>query len=357
MKMQLVMISYKFKGLFKMKSQQNSNILIYQTEDGQTKIQTRLEDETVWLSQEQMADLFQRDRTVISKHIRNIFNDGELEEDMVCAKLAHTTKHGAIENKTQVSNTKYYNLDVIISVGYRVKSLQGTKFRQWATARLKEYIVKGFTMNDELLKEAGAGNYFKELLARIRDIRSSEKVFWRMVLDIYATSIDYDAKSEISIQFFQTIQNKMHWAVHGNTAAEIVYQRVDSSKQNLGLTNFKGRQPTKQEVGIAKNYLSEDELNLLNRMVTAYIEMAEIQAMGQNPMYMKDWIDRLDDFLKMTGKDILKHAGKISHDSAMKKAKEEYLAFKERTKNELTKVEEDFIKQIENTVKKLKENK
>ncbi len=336
---------------------QNSNILIYQTEDGQTKIQTRLDDETVWLSQEQMAELFQRDRTVISKHIRNIFNDGELEEDMVCAKFAHTTKHGAIENKTQVSNTKYYNLDVIISVGYRVKSLQGTKFRQWATARLKEYIVKGFTMNDELLKEAGAGNYFKELLARIRDIRSSEKVFWRMILDIYATSIDYDAKAETSIEFFQTIQNKMHWAVHGNTAAEIVYERVDRSKQNLGLTNFKGLNPTKQEVGIAKNYLSEDELNLLNRMVTAYIEIAEIQAMGQNPMYMKDWIERLDDFLKMTGKDILNHAGKISHDKAMQKANEEYLSYKEQTKNELSQVEKDFVKQLSTTAKMLKEEK
>jgi len=336
---------------------QNSNILIYQTEDGQTKIQTRLDDETVWLSQEQMAELFQRDRTVISKHIRNIFNDGELEEDMVCAKFAHTTKHGAIENKIQVSNTKYYNLDVIISVGYRVKSLQGTKFRQWATARLKEYIVKGFTMNDELLKEAGAGNYFKELLARIRDIRSSEKVFWRMILDIYATSIDYDAKAETSVEFFQTIQNKMHWAVHGNTAAEIVYERVDRSKQNLGLTNFKGLNPTKQEVGIAKNYLSEDELNLLNRMVTAYIEIAEIQAMGQNPMYMKDWIERLDDFLKMTGKDILNHAGKISHDKAMQKANEEYLSYKEQTKNELSQVEKDFVKQLSTTAKMLKEEK
>ena len=336
---------------------QNSNILIYQTEDGQTKIQTRLDDETVWLSQEQMAELFQRDRTVISKHIRNIFNDGELEEDMVCAKFAHTTKHGAIENKTQVSNTKYYNLDVIISVGYRVKSLQGTKFRQWATARLKEYIVKGFTMNDELLKEAGGGNYFKELLARIRDIRSSEKVFWRMILDIYATSIDYDAKAEASIEFFQTIQNKMHWAVHGNTAAEIVYQRVDSSKQNLGLTNFKGLKPMKREVGIAKNYLSEDELNLLNRMVTAYIEIAEIQAMGQNPMYMKDWIQRLDEFLKMTGKDILNHAGKISHDKAMQKANEEYLLFKKEAKNELSQVEKDFVEQLSTTAKMLKEKK
>lgn len=335
----------------------SSNILIYQTEDGQTKIQTRLEDETVWLSQEQMAELFQRDRTVISKHLKNIFQEGELDEEMVCAKFTHTTKHGAIEDKTQISTTKYYNLDVIISVGYRVKSLQGTKFRQWATARLKEYIVKGFTMNDDLLKEAGGGNYFEELLARIRDIRSSEKVFWRKVLDIYSTSIDYDPKSELSIQFFQTIQNKMHWAAHGNTAAEIVYQRADSSKPNMGLTNFKGAKPTKQEISIAKNYLHEDELNILNRMVTAYIEMAELQAMSQTPMYMKDWIERLDDFLKMTGKDVLDHAGKVSHNKALEKANEEYQAYKEKTKNELSRVEEDFVKQIDSTAKMLKGKK
>ncbi len=334
-----------------------SNILIYQTEDGQTKIQTRLEDETVWLTQEQMAELFQRDRTVISKHIKNIFQEKELDENMVCAKFAHTTKHGAIENKTQTSNINFYNLDVIISVGYRVKSLQGTKFRQWATARLKEYIVKGFVMNDELLKQAGSGNYFEELLERIRDIRSSEKVFWRKVLDIYATSIDYDPKAESSMLFFQTLQNKMHWAVHGNTAAEIVYQRVDSTKLNMGLTNFKGSQPTKQEAEIAKNYLSEDELGLLNRMVTAYIEIAEIQAMSQTPMYMKDWTQRLDDFLKMTGKEILSHVGKISHENAIQKVNEEYLSYKEKTKNELSRVEEDFIKHIDSTAKILKEKK
>ena len=331
-----------------------STILIYQSEDGQTKIQTRLEDETVWLTIEQMAELFQRDRTVIAKHIKNIFQEGELDENMVCAKFAHTTKHGAIENKTQTSNINFYNLDVIISVGYRVKSLQGTKFRQWATARLKEYIVKGFTMNDELLKQADGGNYFEELLERIRDIRSSEKIFWRKVLDIYATSIDYDPKAESSMQFFQTVQNKMHWAVHGNTAAELVYQRANSGKPYMGLTNFKGTKPTKQEAGTAKNYLSEDELKLLNRMVSAYIELAEIQAMNQTPMYMTDWIERLDDFLKMTGKDILTHAGKISHEKAMEKANKEYLAYKEQTKNELSKVEEDFIEHLDATAKMLK---
>lgn len=332
-------------------------ILIYQTEDGQTKIQTRLEDETVWLTQEQMSELFQRDRTVISKHIKNIFNENELDENLVCAKFAHTTKHGAIEHKTQTTNIKYYNLDVIISVGYRVKSLQGTKFRQWATARLKEYIVKGFTMNDELLKNAGGGNYFEELLERIRDIRSSEKVFWRKVLDIFSTSIDYDPNAELSIQFFQTVQNKMHWAVNGNTAAEIVYQRADSTKLNMGMLSLKGTKPTKQEAQIAKNYLDENELNMLNRMVTAYIEIAEIQAMSQTPMYMKDWIERLDDFLKMTGKDILDHAGKISHEKALQKANEEYLSYKEKTKNELSKIEEDFIKQIDKTAKILKNSK
>ncbi|MCD8544623.1 MAG: virulence RhuM family protein [Sulfurospirillum cavolei] len=251
----------------------------------------------------------------------------------------------------------YYNLDVIISVGYRVKSLQGTKFRQWATARLKEYIVKGFTMNDELLKRAGGGNYFEELLARIRDIRSSEKIFWRKVLDIYATSIDYDPKAEQSILFFQTVQNKMHWAVHGNTAAELVYERADSTKPYMGLTHFKGTHPTRQEVSVAKNYLNEDELNLLNRMVTAYIEVAEIQAMSQTPMYMNDWIKRLDEFLKMTGKDILEHAGKMSHDKATQKAYDEYEKYKEKTKNELSRVEQDFIAYIDTTAKMLKKAK
>ena len=327
----------------------NSNILIYQTEDGQTKIQTRLEDETVWLTIEQMAKLFQKSRSTINEHILNIYKEGELEKEVSLKKIGNSD--------FSTKPTNYYNLDVIISVGYRVKSLQGTKFRQWATQRLKEYIVKGFTMNDELLKEAGGGNYFEELLARIRDIRSSEKVFWRKVLDIYATSIDYDPKAETSMQFFQTVQNKMHWAAHGNTAAEIIYQRADSNKENMGLTNFKGAKPTKQEIQTAKNYLNEDELNVLNRIVTAYIEIAELQAMSQTPMYMKDWIERLDDFLKMTGKEILTHAGKISHDKAMKKAKDEYLAYKEKTKNELSKVEEDFIKQIDSTAKMLKEKK
>lgn len=328
-----------------------SNIIIYQTEDGRTKIETRLENETVWLTLNQMAELFQKAKSTISEHISNVFSEGELDKNSTVRNFRTVQLEG---NRNVERLLDFYNLDVIISVGYRVKSHQGTKFRQWATARLKEYIVKGFTMNDELLKQAGGGNYFDELLARIRDIRSSEKVFWRKVLDIYATSIDYDPKQEISVQFFQSVQNKMHWAAHGNTAAEIIYKRIDAHKPNLGLTTFKGEKPTKQETEIAKNYLTETELNILNRMVTAYLELAELQALNQKPMYMKDWIERLDDFLKMTGKDVLQNAGTISHEQALKKATEEYDKFKELNKNALSKVEEHFLKQIENTNKKLK---
>lgn len=325
-----------------------SEILIYQTEDGKTKIQTRLENETVWLSQEQMAELFQRDRSVITKHICNIFNEGELEEKSNVQNL-----HISSSDKP----VKFYSLDVIISVGYRVKSHRGTQFRIWATQRLREYIVKGFTMNDELLKEAGGGNYFDELLSRIRDIRSSEKVFWRKVLDIYATSIDYDAKAEMSILFFKTVQNKMHWAAHGETAAETIYSRINATKPNLGLTNFKGDKPTKQEIEAAKNYLNKEELDVLNRMVTAYLELAELQALNRKPMYMKDWIDRLDDFLTMTGSEILTNAGSISHQKALDKAHKEYEKYKEQTKNELSKAEKDFLKQIDSTARKLKNKK
>ena len=323
----------------------NTNIIIYQTQDGQTKIETKLENETVWLSQEQMSTLFQKSRSTINEHIKNIYNENELDE------LSSMKKFGNSEFAKKPTN--YYNLDVIISVGYRVKSLQGTKFRQWATARLNEYIVKGFTMNDELLKNAGGGNYFKELLARIRDIRSSEKVFYRMVLDIYATSIDYDPKSDTSVLFFKTIQNKMHWATHGNTASELIYQRVDSKKTDMGLTIFKGLHPTKQEVQIAKNYLDENELNILNRMVMAYLEIAELQALNQTPMYMKDWIERLDDFLKMTGKNVLDNAGTVSHEKAIQKAKDEYDLYKLEIKDELSFVEKDFINQLSQATKKV----
>jgi hypothetical protein len=253
--------------------------------------------------------------------------------------------------------TNYYNLDVIISVGYRVKSHQGTRFRQWATAKLREYIVKGFTINDEVLKQAGGGNYFEELLARIRDIRSSEKVFWRKVLDIYATSIDYEPKLEITIQFFQTVQNKIHWAAHGHTAAEIIFQRIDAKKPNLGLTHIKGNKPTKQEIVIAKNYLNEDELMVLNRMVTAYLELAELQALNRKPMYMKDWIERLDDFVKITGNTILQNAGTVSHQQALKKARTEYEKYAAQSKNELSEAEKHFVNQIETSVQKLNPKK
>jgi hypothetical protein len=326
-----------------------SSILIYQTEDGKTKIETRLQEETVWLTQAQLCELFQKSKATISEHIKNVFEEGELDMDSVVRNFRTTAADG------KSYDTNFYNLDVIISVGYRVKSLQGTKFRQWATARLREYIVKGFAMNDELLKQAGGGNYFEELLSRIRDIRSSEKVFWRKVLDIYATSIDYDSKSELSTLFFQTVQNKMHWAAHGNTAAEVIYKRIDASKPNLGLTTFKGPKPTKQETEIAKNYLNEDELNLLNRIVTAYLELAELQALNRKPMYMKDWIARLDDFIRMTGNDILENAGTISHQQAIQKAKKEYDQYKVLIANELSTVEKDFIKQIEVKSKKLGE--
>jgi hypothetical protein len=332
---------------------ENTNIIIYQTEDGNTKIETRLEDETVWLTQAQMAELFAKGRTTITEHILNVFKEGELDENVVCREFRHTTQHGAIVGKTQETKVKYYNLDVIISVGYRVKSHQGTKFRQWATARLREYIVKGFTINDDLLKEAGGGNYFEELLARIRDIRSSEKVFWRKILDIYATSIDYDPKLEISLQFFQTVQNKMHWAAHGHTAAEIIYQRIDAKKPNLGLTHIKGSKPIKHETEIAKNYLNEDELNVLNRMVTAYLELAELQALNRKLTYMKDWVERLDDFVRMTGNDILQNTGTVSHEQALKKANAEYEKYKEKIKNELSEGEKHFVKLIETTAKKL----
>lgn len=323
--------------------EKTSNILIYQSDDGITRIETRLENETVWLTQAQMADLFQKERSVVTKHIANVFEEGELDEKSNVQILHISTSDRPV---------KFYNLDVIISVGYRVKSHQGTKFRQWATARLREYIVKGFTMNDELLKQGG--NYFDELLARIRDIRSSEKVFWRKVLDIYATSIDYDPKTELSQTFFKTVQNKMHWAAHGNTAAEVIYKRIDSEKPHMGLTHFKGDQPNKQELNIAKNYLNEEELNILNRTVTAYLELAELQALNRKPMYMQDWITRLDDFLRMTGNDVLDHAGTVSHEQALQKAEAEYVKYKAKTINELSKAEIDFVQFIDQTAKVLK---
>ena len=326
----------------------DSEILIYQTEDGQTKIETKFENETVWLTQEQIVLLFQRDQSVISRHINNIFSEGELDKESNMQKM-----HIAFSDKP----VAFYNLDVIISVGYRVKSHRGVQFRKWATALIKEYLIKGFAMNDDRLKEAGGGNYFDELLARIRDIRSSEKVFWRKVLDIFATSIDYDATTSLAVDFFKTIQNKMHWAAHGYTAAEIIYRRVDAGKPHLGLTNYKGSQPTKQETEIAKNYLTTDELDILNRMVTAFLEIAEIQAISRQVMYMRDWVERLDGFLKLTNKNILDNAGSISHHDAIVKAHQAYDTYKEKTKNDLSQVENDFIKQLETETKQLKNKK
>ena len=328
-----------------------TEMLIYQTEDGLTKIDVKMENETVWLSQANMTELFQTSKQNISLHVNNIFKEGELNERSVVKEYLTTASDGKKYKR------KYYNLDVIISVGYRVKSHRGTQFRIWALQVLKEYIIKGFAMNDDLLKRAGGGNYFEELLERIRDIRSSEKVFYRKVLDIYATSIDYSPDTAISQKFFQTVQNKMHWATHGHTAAEIVYLRADGEKPFMGMTNFTGSKPNRSESQIAKNYLSEDELAVLNRIVNAYIEFAELQALRKRPMYMADWIKKLDDFIKMSDNEILTHAGKISRIEATQKAILEYEKYKERIKNELSEVEKHFIEIIDRVAKKLKGKK
>lgn len=327
----------------------NSRIIMYQTEDGLTKIETTFDGDTVWLSIDQMAELFQRDRSVIGKHIRNIFKEGELEKDSVWAKFAHTASDG---KEYQVD---HYNLDAIISVGYRVKSLRGTQFRIWANKILKEYLKKGFAMNDDLLKNAGGGKYFQELLERIRDIRSSEKVFYRQILDIYATSIDYEPRAPESIVFFKIVQNKMHFAAHGHTAAEIVYLRADANKDLMGMTSYDLENVRKSDATIAKNYLQEDEIKILNRLVSAYLEFAELQAIRQRPMYMKDWADKLDDFIKMSGSELLDNAGKISHEEAKTKAKLEYEKYRERNKDEYTHVERDFIEHMKNTQKQLEQ--
>jgi hypothetical protein len=318
--------------------------LFYQTDDGRTRIQVRLDAETVWLSLNQLAELFQRDKSVISRHISNVFDEGELVRERVVANFATT----AADGKTY--QVEFFNLDVIISVGYRVKSQRGTQFRIWATQRLREYIVKGFAMDDERLKQRGGGNYFEELLARIRDIRSSEKEFWRKALEIYATSIDYDASVEASQQFFATMQNKMHWTAHGQTAAEVIHARVDAAKPQVGMTNWVGTKPGKAEAVIAKNYLSPEELNALNRIVTAYLELAEVQALNRQPMYMRDWIGKLDEFLRLSGRDILKHAGKISHEQAARKAELEFEKFHRTQLAGPSQVEKDF----EAAVKELK---
>ena len=322
-------------------------IILYQTPDGESKIEVRLENDTVWLSADQMAELFQRNKSTISRHIKNVLEDGELEESSVVAFFATTAADG---KKYSVA---FYNLDMIISVGYRVHSYRGVQFRIWATKVLKEYIVKGFALNDDLLKRAGGGNYFDELLARIRDIRSSEKVFYRKVLEIYALSIDYDPRVEMTQQFFKTVQNKMHYSVHGHTAAEIIYERADSQKDFMGLTTWAGTMPTKPEAEVAKNYLTKEEITSLNRIVSLYLDFAEMQAEEHRPMYMKDWINILDDFLHISRKDILTHAGKISAKLAKEKADAEYDKFKERTKNELSPVEIHFLENFEREQKRL----
>lgn len=328
-------------------------IILYQTEDGKSRIEVRLQGDTVWLNLDQLAELFQRNKSTISRHIRNVFEDRELSKDMVVAYFATTTQHGAIDGKTQTHLVEYYNLDMIISLGYRVHSYRGVQFRMWASTVLKEYLIKGFALNDDLLKQAGGGNYFDELLSRIRDIRSSEKVFYRKILEIYALSIDYDPKVEITQEFFRTVQNKMHYSVHGHTAAEIIYERADAQKDFMGLTTWTGAMPKKTDAEIAKNYLSKEEITTLNRIVSLYLDFAELQAEEHRPMYMKDWIKILDDFLRISRKDILTHAGRISAQLAKAKADTEYDKFKERTKNELTPVEIHFLEQFEREQKKL----
>ena len=324
--------------------------LLYQTPDGDSQIEVKLQNDTVWLSLDQMAELFQRNKSTISRHIKNVLEDGELQEEATIANFATVQNEGTRKVERVIA---YYNLDMIISVGYRVHSYRGVQFRIWATKVLKEYIVKGFAMNDDLLKRAGGGNYFDELLARIRDIRSSEKVFYRKVLEIYALSIDYDPRVEMTQKFFKTIQNKMHYSVHGHTAAEIIYERADAEKDFMGLTTWLGAMPTKPEAEIAKNYLTHEEIKSLNRIVSLYLDFAEMQAEEHRPMYMKDWINILDDFLRISRKDILTHAGKISAKLAKEKADQEYDKFKERTKNNLSPVEIHFLENFEREQKRL----
>lgn len=325
-----------------------NNILIYKSNDGTIKVDVNLVNEDMWLSQNMMAKLYGTTKNNISLHLKNIFLEGELDKNSTVKKILTVQNEG---NRKVNRNIEYYNLDVIIAVGYRINSKKATEFRIWATKTLKEYMIKGFVLNDEKLKNNEGSVYFEELLARIRDIRSSEKVFWRKVLDIYATSIDYDPKSELSVKFFKTVQNKMHYAAHGQTAAEVIFYRVDSNKENLGLTNFNGDYSTRKETEIAKNYLTVDELNILNRMVSAYLDIAEINALDRHPMTMQDWLNELDMFLKMTKKDILKSSGVISHKEALRKAHAEYDKYMQ---NHLTRAEKDYLNVLNKEVNDLK---
>ena len=335
------------KGLVPEENQ--GEIVIYQTEDGSTKIDVRFEGETVWLTQQQMAELFGSSRTNIVEHIRHIYEEGELDEDSTCRKFRQVRDEGGRQVSREIP---HYNLDMIISLGYRVKSRIATHFRRWATERLKEYMLKGFTMDDERLKELGGGNYWNELLARIRDIRSSEKVMYRQVLDLYATSVDYDPNSAESVAFFKMVQNKLHYAAHGHTAAEVIYERADADKPFMGLTSFSGDFPTAKDIGIAKNYLTEEELRVLNGIVSGYFDFAEVQAMRHRLMHMSDYVEHLDRVLSSTGEQLLVGAGKVSHKQAIEKANREYQRF---VVQNLSPVEEAYlqtIKEVEKTAKK-----
>lgn len=334
-----------------MENNDKGQIIIYQSEDGQTNIDVLLEDETVWLTQQQMSELFQTSRTNVVEHIKHIYEEGELEEDSTCRNFRQVREEG---NRTVSRMMPFYNLDMIISLGYRVKSRVATQFRRWATAILKEYMVKGFALDDERLKGNGGGEYWKELLDRIRDIRSSEKVLYRQVLDLYATSVDYDPKSSESIAFFKMVQNKLHYAVHGHTAAEIIYERADADKPFMGLKSFKGDFPVKSDIGIAKNYLDENELKILNNLVSGYFDFAEIQAMRHNPMHMSDYVQQLDNVLGSTGEQVLQGAGKISHKQAMEKAEAEYRKYQVQTLSPVEKAYLDTIKTLEKETKKKK---
>ena len=320
--------------------QSQGEIVIYQAEDGLTKVECRFVDETVWLTQQQMAELFHTSRSNIVEHIGHIYEEGELDEVSTCRKFRQVRLEG---NRQVTRELPFYNLDMIISLGYRVKSLIATQFRRWATERLKEYMIKGFTMDDERLKNLGGGNYWRELLERIRDIRSSEKVMYRQVLDLYATSVDYNPRSAESVAFFKMVQNKLHYAAHGHTAAEVIYERADADKPFMGLTTFSGDFPTAKDIWIAKNYLSEEELRVLNQMVSGYFDFAEVQAIRHRPMYMSDYVEQLDNILRATGEEVLTHAGKISHAQAMEKAKAEYKRYQAQT---LSPVEEEYLKTI-----------
>ena len=324
-------------------------ILIYQTDDGQTNIEVKIEDDTVWLTQQQMSELFQTSRTNVVEHIKHIYEEGELDEISTCRNFRQVRKEGNREVTRQIP---HYNLDMIISLGYRIKSVIATRFRQWATKRLKEYMIKGFTIDDERLKGNGGGNYWKELLDRIRDIRSSEKVLYRQVLDLYATSVDYNPHSEESVRFFKIVQNKLHYAAHGHTAAEVIYQRADAQKPFMGLTSFSGELPALKDIGIAKNYLDESELKVLNNLVSGYFDLAEINAIEHKPMYMDDYVKQLDSVLSSGNRKLLTGSGSVSHKQALEKAKSEYRKYQEITLTPFEKAYLESIKEVSKEVKR-----